>query len=34
MAMKEVGAEKAKGLSSRLLYRIDIPANRYGKWIE
>ncbi|KAJ3417317.1 hypothetical protein HDV05_005773 [Chytridiales sp. JEL 0842] len=29
MAAKEMGAEKAAGLSSRLLYRIDIPANRY-----
>ncbi|KAJ3331687.1 hypothetical protein HDU76_002489 [Blyttiomyces sp. JEL0837] len=29
MAAKEVGAEKAKNLSTRLLYRIDIPANRY-----
>ncbi|KAJ3235549.1 hypothetical protein HDU81_000342 [Chytriomyces hyalinus] len=29
MAAKEVGAEKAKELSNRLIYRIDIPANRY-----
>ena len=28
MAIKEVGAEKAEGLSDRGLYRIDIPANR------
>ncbi|KAI9366740.1 hypothetical protein DFJ73DRAFT_805348 [Zopfochytrium polystomum] len=29
MAIKELGADKAKNLSSRSLYRIDIPANRY-----
>ncbi|KAJ3106082.1 hypothetical protein HDU97_007085 [Phlyctochytrium planicorne] len=29
MVAKEVGADKAKGLSSRPIYRIDIPANRY-----
>ncbi|KAI9209325.1 uncharacterized protein BJ171DRAFT_486464 [Polychytrium aggregatum] len=29
MATKEVGAEKAKDLSDRPIYRIDIPANRY-----
>ncbi|KAJ3084245.1 phenylalanyl-tRNA synthetase [Rhizoclosmatium globosum] len=29
MAAKEIGAEKAKELSNRLIYRIDIPANRY-----
>ncbi|TPX48849.1 phenylalanine---tRNA ligase [Synchytrium endobioticum] len=29
MAIKEVGADKAKGLSNRGIYRIDIPANRY-----
>ncbi|TPX37609.1 phenylalanine---tRNA ligase [Synchytrium microbalum] len=29
MAAKEVGADKAKGLSNRGIYRIDIPANRY-----
>ncbi|KAI8849468.1 hypothetical protein BC829DRAFT_391341 [Chytridium lagenaria] len=29
MVAKEVGADKAKDLSSRPLYRIDIPANRY-----
>ncbi|KAJ3345073.1 hypothetical protein HDU83_004440 [Entophlyctis luteolus] len=29
MASKEVGADKAKDLSNRAIYRIDIPANRY-----
>ncbi|KAJ3218136.1 phenylalanine--tRNA ligase subunit beta [Dinochytrium kinnereticum] len=29
MVAKEVGADKAKDLSSRPIYRIDIPANRY-----
>ncbi|RKO99821.1 hypothetical protein CXG81DRAFT_13979 [Caulochytrium protostelioides] len=29
MAVKEVGAEKAKGMDQSELYRIDIPANRY-----
>ncbi|KAI9333681.1 hypothetical protein BDR26DRAFT_868007 [Obelidium mucronatum] len=29
MAAKEIGADKAKELSNRLIYRIDIPANRY-----
>ncbi|KAJ3132948.1 hypothetical protein HK100_004787 [Physocladia obscura] len=29
MAAKEVGADKAKELSNRAIYRIDIPANRY-----
>ncbi len=29
MATREVGAEKAVGLSDRGLYRIDIPANRF-----
>ncbi|KAJ3076029.1 hypothetical protein HDU98_005978 [Podochytrium sp. JEL0797] len=29
MATKEIGADKAKELSNRLIYRIDIPANRY-----
>ncbi|RKO85185.1 B3/4 domain-containing protein [Blyttiomyces helicus] len=29
MAEKEGGADKGKGLSERMIYRIDIPANRY-----
>lgn len=29
MATKEIGGDKAKGLSERMIYRIDIPANRY-----
>ncbi|CAJ0912669.1 17588_t:CDS:10 [Entrophospora sp. SA101] len=29
MAQKEVGAEKAEGLSERSILKIDIPANRY-----
>ncbi|KAJ3117274.1 hypothetical protein HDU96_007313 [Phlyctochytrium bullatum] len=29
MVSKEIGADKAKNLSTRPIYRIDIPANRY-----
>lgn len=29
MVAKETGIDKAKGLSHRPIYRIDIPANRY-----
>lgn len=29
MARKEKGAEFAKGLSEEVVYKIDIPANRY-----
>ena len=31
MAIKEVGADKAKGLSNREIFKIDVPANRYAK---
>ena len=29
MMLKEKGADAAKGLSEEIVYKIDIPANRY-----